>query len=329
MIDTIPPDPAITSDNIHLSEPNPVLSQAANTGICTKTSIAGCSDPKILEFITAATAENTRRAYQSDLRHFLERGGCLPATPEQVARYLADHAATLSMATLARRLAGIRAAHVEGGFPDPTKGELIRLTFRGIRRRYGKPQRRVAPLTIEHLTAVISALGGSKSDVRDRALLLIGFAGAFRRSELSGIQCNWIGRTEQGLSVALRKTKTDQESRGRSVVIPRVGGPICPVAALEAWLELSGIVEGTLFRRVSKSGKILAEGLSASAIATIVKQRSKQIGLDSTFFSGHSLRAGFATSAAVAEVPLWRIKRQTGHVSDAVLGRYIRESEVG
>ena len=231
------------------------------------------------------------------------------------------------MATLARRLAGIRAAHVEKGFPDPTKGDLIRLTFRGIRRRYGKPQRRVAPLRVDHLSAVISTLGDSKRDIRDRALILVGFAGAFRRSELCGIQHGWISRTEQGVSITLRKTKTDQESRGRSVAIPQVGGLTCPVAALKAWLEHSGIVEGALFRRVSKSDKVLAECLSASAVATIVKQRAAQIGLDPAYFSGHSLRAGFATSAAVAGIPMWRIKRQTGHVSDAALAMYIRETD--
>ena len=256
----------ITPDNIHLSKVIQPRREPVSAAFSNPHSVGGCTDPKILEFIDAATTPNTRRAYESDMRHFLAGGGRIPATTEQVARYLADHAASLSMATLARRLVGIRAAHVARGFPDPTKGELIRLTFRGIRRIYGKPQRRVAPLKIEHLAAVISALGNSTRDIRDRALLLIGFGGAFRRSELSGIQCNWISQAEQGLSIALRKTKTDQESRGRSVAIPRVGGPICPVAALETWLELSRIVNGALFRPVSKFGKIHADGLSTGTI---------------------------------------------------------------
>jgi integrase len=252
----------ITSDNFHLSTVIPAASAKPNFADNVKSPSHGCSDPKILEFIAAATAENTRRAYQSDLRHFLAWGGHLPATPEQIARYLADHAARLSMATLARRLAGIRTAHVERGFPDPTKSELIRLTFRGIRRRYGKPQRRVAPLRIEHLSAIISLLGNSMRDIRDRALLLVGFAGAFRRSELSSIRCDWITRTEHGLSIALRKTKTDQESKGRDVFIPLVGGRICPIAALDTWFEVSGITDGPVFRRVSKSGRVFSCGLS-------------------------------------------------------------------
>ena len=147
-------------------------------------SVAGCTDPKILEFIAAATAENTRRAYQSDLRHFIAAGGRIPATSEQVARYLADHAAKLSMATLARRLAGIRAAHVERGFPDPTKGELIRLTFRGIRRGFGRPQRRVTALSNADLAAIVGSLGQSTKDIRDAAILLTGFSGAFQGPSL-------------------------------------------------------------------------------------------------------------------------------------------------
>jgi hypothetical protein len=137
----------VTRDNIHLSRPIPPGPPTTSDVNCTESSVGGCSDPKILDFIAAATASSTRRAYHSDLTHFLAWGGDLPATAEQVARYLADHAAVLSMATLARRLAGIRAAHVARGFLDPTKSELVRLTFRGIRRRFGRPQRRVTALS--------------------------------------------------------------------------------------------------------------------------------------------------------------------------------------
>src|SRR5690242_11721811 len=131
------PAPALTRDNIHLSQGIQARPEPLSEAVSNSLSALGCTDPKILEFVAAATAENTQRAYQSDLRHFLASGGLLPATPEQVARYLADHAATLSMATLARRVVGIRAAHVARGFADPTDSELVRLTFRGIRRTFG------------------------------------------------------------------------------------------------------------------------------------------------------------------------------------------------
>lgn len=155
--------------------------------------------------------------------------------------------------------------------------------------------------------------------------MLVGFSGAFRRSELIAVDYKWIERGDRGIVITLARSKTDQEGRGRSVAIPCIGGPICPVAALDAWLEMSGIAEGPVFRPVSKAGKVLGAPLSAGAVATVVKERVAQIGLDPARYSGHSLRAGFATSAAAAGLPVWKIKGQTGHVSDAVLRRYIRE----
>jgi integrase len=278
-----------------------------------------------MEFVAAATASNTRRAYQNDIAHFLAWGAPIPADPGIVAKYFAAHSSMLSVATLARRVIAIRRAHALCGLPDPTKAELVRLTLRGVRRLHGRPQRRVAPLRLEHLADIVSHLGRAPRDSRDRALLLVGFAGAFRRSELTAVDSRWIERGERGIVVTLPRSKTDQEGRGRSVGIPRIGGSLCPVDALDSWLAASGNVDGPLFRSVSKAGRVLGNPLSASAVATIVKQRVAQIGLDPGRYSGHSLRAGFATSAAAAGLPVWRIKGQTGHVSDAVVGRYIRE----
>lgn len=321
-------DGGITSDNIHLSEPIQRTSQVGSEDVFTQSSVHGCSDPQILEFIAAATAENTRRAYQSDLRHFLARGGCIPAATEQVARYLADHASTLSMATLARRLAGIRAAHVEKAFPDPTKSDLVRLTCRGIRRRFGRPQRRVAALSCDDLRAIIASLGQSTKDIRDAAILLIGFAGAFRRSELVAIDCTDVDFRETGAAVILRRSKTDQAGQGRRVSISRVHGLMCPVAALERWLSVSQINEGPVFRRVAKGGGVVPARISPEAIACILKNRAQMVGRDPSRYSGHSLRAGFATRAARMGVPMWRIRAQTGHLSNSMLERYIRDGEL-
>ena len=139
--------------------------------------------------------------------------------------------------------------------------------------------------------------------------------------------CDWIKPREQGVEITLPRSKTDQQGTGRHIAIPRVGGPLCPVAALEAWLQVAKITDGPLFRRVDKSSKIFAGPLSSAAVATIVKQRTVQIGLNPKEYSGHSLRAGFATCGAAAGLSAWTIKRQTGHASDAVLGRYIREAD--
>jgi integrase len=319
---------AITRDNTHLSRPIPPASQTPSAAVSNPLSALSCSDPKILEFIAAATSANTRRAYQSDLAHFLAWGGRVPAAAEQVARYLADHAASLSMATLARRVVGIRAAHAARGFADPTDSELVRLTFRGIRRTFGRPQRRAAALTIDQLANIIGSLGGSSKDVRDAAILLIGFAGAFRRSELVAIDREDVQINEIGAAIILCRSKTDQTGHGRTVSIPRVCGRLCPVAALEEWLRVSGIAGGPLFRPVAKSGRAAERRMSAEAVARIVKKRTWAVGCDPNRYSGHSLRAGFATEAARCGVPKWRIKAQTGHLSDSILERYIREPAI-
>lgn len=318
--------PPVTLDNIHLSTPT-LASSATHAAVCNPLSVQSCTDPQILELIAAATAANTRRAYQSDFAHFIAWGGIVPARSEAVAAYIAAHAKMLSTATLARRLVAIRRAHALRGLHDPTKAELVRLTLRGVRRLHGRPQRRASPLTVEHLFGIVSVLGNSIRDVRDRALLLIGFAGAFRRSELVAINCDWIKASERGVEIILPKSKTDQERTGRRIAIPRVGGLACPVTALDSWLQAAEIASGPVFRRVNKSGNVLASPLSSGAVATVVKQRAALIGLNSQDYSGHSLRAGFATCAAAAGLSAWDIKRQTGHVSDAALGRYIREDD--
>jgi integrase len=297
---------AITDDNIHLSKLIQVRSEPLDA--VRPHAPLSCTDPKILEYLQAATAPSTRRSYQTDLQHFLAHGGTLPATAEQVARYLVDHAAVLSMATLARRLVGIRLTHAVRGFPDPTSSELVRLTFRGIRRKHGQPQFRVRALTHSDLAAIIPSLGQSAKDLRDAAILLIGFAGAFRRSELAAMDCQRIEISERGAIIQIPRSKTDQEGRGRTIRIPRTPGPLCPVAALERWLLKAAIIEGAVFRPLMRDGKLRVGRISVGAIATIVKQRISEIGRDPSCYSGHSLRAGFATEAARLGVPKWRIK---------------------
>ena len=149
---------AITPDNLPLSEPTPRAAVTATPA--TPIGIA-CTDPRVLHFIEAATAPNTRRAYDSDLKHFLDWGGSLPASPDVVARYLAAHATTHAVATLARHLVAIRRAHALHGLPDPVRSELVRLTFRGIRRAHGRPQRRAAALLAEEMAAIVASLGDS------------------------------------------------------------------------------------------------------------------------------------------------------------------------
>jgi integrase len=310
----------LTRDSIHLSK--------VIHADCHPLSPLNCADPKILEFLQAATAASTRRAYQSDLRHFLDYGGTIPATAEQVARYLVDHAAVLTTATLARRLVGIRVTHMVRGLPDPTRSELVRLTFRGIRRKHGQPQRRVSALTQSDLSAIIPSLGQSAKDLRDASILLVGFAGAFRRSELAAMEYQHIEISEHGAVIQIPRSKTDQEGRGRTIRIARTPGALCAISALQRWLLKTGINEGPVFRPLMRNGKLRQGRISPGAIASIVKQRIGKVGRDPGSYSGHSLRAGFTTEAARIGTPKWKIKVQTGHLSDSALERYIREGEL-
>jgi len=334
----------LPSDNLPLSEPSIDTASSAFAVVCNQVATApldriavvcnepdaaaaGCDDPEVLRFLEAATAANTRRAYWTDVAHFIAWGGSIPSDPGTIARYLAHHASALTPSTLARRLVGIGRAHVASGLLDPTKTELVRRTLRGIRRVHAQPQRRVAPLVVEELSAICNCLGNSVKETRDRALLLIGFAGAFRRSELIAVDCQDVERTATGMIITIRRSKTDQDGRGRRIHIPCGDEPTCPVVALERWLALSKVTKGPVFRPVTRRGVALPDRLSREAVALIIKQRVKSLGRDASRYSGHSLRAGFVTSAASIGVPTWRIKAQTGHLSDGVLMRYLRDAE--
>jgi integrase len=174
---------------------------------------------------------------------------------------------------------------------------------------------------------MVAGLQGTKG-IRDRALLLLGFAGGFRRSELVSLTVADIEQAKQGLLVQLRFSKTDQDGQGRSVGIPYARGNICPVLSLQVWLAASSITEGPIFRAVNRHGVISDAALTSQAVALIVKERAKAIGLDATQFAGHSLRSGLVTSAAQAGISSWKIRAQTGHKSDSMLARYIRDANI-
>ena len=233
----------------------------------------------------------------------------------------------LAVATLARRLVAIGRAHTSQELKSPCQSELVRLTLRGIRRTYGRPQRQANALTKEQIHLIVAPLDDSLRGLRDRALMLVGFYGAFRRSELIAVDCKSIARSNHRIVVTIRKSKTDQERKGRDVAIPQSGGSICPVRALECWIEASGIVEGPVFCPIDRAGRISKAALSADAVSVILKRRLKDAGCDPSDYSGHSLRAGFVTEAVNAGIPTWKIRRQTGHSSDAMLDRYIRQAE--
>ena len=311
--------PSLTSDNLSLSDPNSRQPDASSSQHRRALSVE--------DYLRAAIAANTRRAHESDLRQFLAWGGTIPASPETVATYLADRAGDLVVASLERHLASISRAHSARGLESPTRSDLVKTCLRGIRRIHGTRQRQVAPILVEDLRAIVGRLGDDLRDFRDRALLLVGFAGAFRRSELVAINCKNLEWAQGGLIVTLQRSKTDQDGRGRRVAIPFSSRDLCPVKALDTWMRCAGIVEGRIFRAIDCHGNVYGDGLSPESVARIIKKRAAAVGLDPARFSGHSLRAGLVTSAAAAGIPAWAIKRVTGHKSEAMLNRYVRAAD--
>lgn len=282
----------------------------------------------VLGYLREAVSPNTRRAYLCDLRQFEAWGGAIPCSPETIARYLSDQAGHLSIATMTRRLAAISVAHAAKGFSNPIPSPLVKGTLKGIKRLLGAPQQRAKPLLVEDLLRIMTVLGTSTKDDRDRALLLIGFAGGFRRAELVGLQVEDIDFVRQGMTVMLQRSKTDQSGDGRKIGIPFARGRFCPVKSLEIWLAKSQIDHGLIFRALNRHGTMIADKLSAEAVSQIVKNRAAQIGLNHAGYSGHSLRAGLCTSAAAAGISTLAIRQQTGHRSDQMVARYVRLGEL-
>ncbi|MBX6396347.1 MAG: site-specific integrase [Alicyclobacillaceae bacterium] len=236
----------------------------------------------------------------------------------------------LKASTLERRLASISAAHRAAGYGGiSVRDEPIRSVWAGIRRTKGTAPAQKAAIRVEDLRRMVEALSDTIQGLRDRALLLVGFAGAFRRSELVSLDVEDVEQVSQGLIIRIRRSKTDQEGQGRIVGIPYGSREItCPVRSYQAWLQASGIASGAIFRPIDRHGNVQASRLSDRAVAMIVKRAAAAAGLDPTRYSGHSLRAGLATAAAAAGVEERLIMAQTGHRSEKMVRRYIREGEL-
>ncbi|MGA8475020.1 MAG: site-specific integrase [Candidatus Cybelea sp.] len=285
-------------------------------------------------FAESSNAESTRRAYRTDLRQF--QAWCrahgvspLPAQPQAVVLYLTELAREYKLATIARRIAAIGQEHRKGGLPSPFTHPRVVEVWAGIRRALGVTQDRKDAILTADLRRMLQPLTEAMIDLRDRALLLLGFAGAFRRSELVSLDRGDVRFVADGLEVTLRRSKTDQEGEGRLIGVPNGSNPVtCPAGAMKAWLDLSGIVDGPLFRSVDRSGNVAPTRLTGAAVALIVKRHAQRIGLDPARFAGHSLRAGFATSAALAGVDALEISRQTGHKSLSMVQRYTRPATI-
>jgi len=294
-------------------------------------------------FAAADSAPATRRAYASDWRRFT--AWCaghaldpLPATPGAVAAFLAAEAGQgRTPSTLGRRLAAIRAAHLRAGHEPPSTNEGVRATLRGIRRTVGAAPAKKAPATADVVRRMVDACDVTTlAGLRDRALLLLGFGGAFRRSELVALDVLDLEEVAGGLRVRVRRSKTDQEGQGAVVPVRRGAaedGRYCPVRAVQAWLRAAGIAEGPVFRPLWRGGparaaRPRATRLSDGSVAAIVKAYAERVGADPARFAAHSLRAGFLTSAASRGATLWKLRDVSRHRSVDTLAGYVRDAEL-
>jgi site-specific recombinase XerD len=278
-------------------------------------------------------ADATRKAYRSDAEHFVAwcdaRGlASLPAAPDAVAAYLSSPATTGARAsTIGRRMAAIRYMHKLAGHEPSTNQEAVKAVMRGIRRTIGTAKVQKHAATADLVGAMLAAIPDTMIGKRDRALLALGFAGAFRRSELVALQVEDLVETPDGFRVVIRKSKTDQEGAGQEIAVLR-GCRLRPVAAVQAWLEATGITSGPLFRPISKGGVVASAAMSGQPVAEVIKRRAEAVGLDSAVFSGHSLRSGFLTSAAESDAGVFKMMEVSRHKSVDTLKGYVRRADL-
>jgi len=296
------------------------------------------------QYRKASKAPRTLESYTSDWRGFHQWVGetvpevPIPADPEHltaevplwlVVAYITDRAGNgLAPSSVARHLSAIRYWHHQARLPSPTDHPDIAETLAGIKRSSVHDTRQVRPLYLEDVAAAVETLGDDPKAVRDRAVLLVGWWGAFRRSELVALDRGDIEEHPEGMLLTIRRSKTDQEGKGRQIPLHYHANGTDPVRALRGWLELFDGDVGPVFRRVDRWGNVRPERLHHSAVAVIVKDAARRIGIDPGTVSGHSLRAGFVSECDRRRIPSGAVRQVTGHQSDAMLSIYSRPGDL-
>ena len=284
-------------------------------------------------------ANNTVRAYKSDFRDFglfCTQNGfkSLPTDPKIVSLYLTHLSLKdIKMSTLKRRLVSIGVIHRLKGHYLDTKHPSIIENIMGIKRRKGSVQKGKKPLLISNLKKLINAIDEDQMEkikkLRDRSIILIGFSGGFRRNEIVSLDYDDLDFVPEGLKINLKRSKTDQLGEGSVKGLPYFdNSQYCPVKSLEKWIEITKINSGPLFRRFTKGSKLSENRLTDQTVALLIKEYLKLAGIDSKNYSGHSLRSGFATSAAEAGAEERSIMAMTGHKSTEMVRRYIKEANL-
>jgi integrase len=285
-------------------------------------------------FVDASKSPNTRRAYRfawADFTDWCSRfhRTPLPASVATIAQYIRVIAEVDKVSTIQIKLTAISFAHQAAHQPDPTKTIEIDTVMKGVRRTLGTAPDQKAPITRDDLVKMLTALPDTLAGRRDRALLLVGFAGAFRRSELVALDVSHVAFLSDRAVITVARSKTDQEGHGIKKQLPLIGGDLCPVTALRDWLSAAQIKSGPLFRKVDRWGCVGDKRLNSGTVAQIVKSAARRAGLNPEIVSGHSLRSGFITSAAGLDIAEWKIQQVSTHKSTRVLRGYIRNAGQG
>lgn len=285
---------------------------------------------KAREFVKESVPENTRRAYATDWALFSEwcyqrKAKNLPADAATIAAFIADESSRSKPSTIRRRLAAIRKMHQVAGHPNPCEAAAVKSTIKGVERQYGIAQEGKAPATLAKIEAMVNGCAPNTLDgLRARAILLVGFAGAFRRSELCAMTCEDLKWSSEGVIITVRRSKTDQRGKGMYKAIPYVSGGLCAATALKVWLNAAGIDSGPVFRSFNRIGKPKPTAMSDHALAIVIKTSAGRCGLDPNLFSGHSLRAGHVTEARSRGVSDAQTMATTGHKRVETLDGYDR-----
>lgn len=286
------------------------------------------------EHLANSKSENTKRAYGSDWKQF--ESWCqahsldsLPADPQTLVYYITLLGKTKKASTIKRNMAAISQRHETKGYPSPTKTALVKGVWEGIQRKIGIKEEGKEALWLHELRQVVENLPQDKLiGIRDRALLVIGWAGALRRSELVSLNIEGISKTRDGLILHLNRSKTDQKAEGHDIALPLGSNPLtCPVRSFEDWVAASGIVKGPVFRRIDRHGNVM-DGLTPQSVRLIVKKCCEEVGLDPTQYAAHSLRSGFCSQAAKAGKAEHQIMKQTRHKRSDSLQQYIKKANL-
>ena len=284
-------------------------------------------------------ANNTIRAYKSDFNDFglfcVQNGfNQLPSDPKIVSLYL-THLSTknIKMSTIKRRLVSIGVIHKLKGYYLDTKHPSIIENIMGIKRRKGSVQKGKKPLLISNLKSIINVIDNQKNEeikkLRDRTIILIGFSGGFRRNEIVSLDYEDLDFVQEGLKINVKRSKTDQFGEGSTKGLPYFdNSKYCPVVSISKWIEISKISSGAIFRRFTKGSKLSEKRLTDQTVALLIKEYLKLANIDSKNYSGHSLRSGFATSAAESGAEERSIMAMTGHKSAEMVRRYIKEANI-